>query len=110
VRSTVAEIALSAPKRDGLLDLHAYLIDVFWWILVRCSTCWTGPIRRGMRSRLLKNITYSTRDFWTEVAFADRGDLTKDRWGPISDGNRTRRAPLVAKSGLSRVPEEPVPE
>ena len=86
VRSTVAEIALSAPMRDGLLDLHAYLIDVFWldlgqvlYVLDRSHRAWDAFAP-------LKNITYSTRDFWTEVAFADRGGLTKDRWRPASDG------------------------
>jgi hypothetical protein len=94
VRSTVAEIALSAPRRDGLLDLHAYLIDVFWldlgqvlYVLDRSHTAWDAFAP-------LKNITYSTRDFWTEVAFADRGYLTKDRWRPISDGS-----PLVVSRG-----------
>jgi len=93
VRSTVAEIALSAPKRDGLLDLHAYLIDVFWldlgqvlYVLDRSHTAWDAFAP-------LKNITYSTRDFWTEVAFADRGDLTKDRWRPISDGTELGAPP-----------------
>ena len=87
VRSTLAEIALSAPKRDGLIDLRAYLIDVFWldlgqvlYVLGRSHTAWDAFAP-------LKNITYSTRDFWTEVAFADRGGLTKDRWRPLGLGS-----------------------
>ena len=32
----------------------------------------------------LRHITFSTRDFWTEAAIADRQTLTKDKWYPPS--------------------------
>lgn len=86
VRSSVAEIALNAPMRDGLLDLNAYLIDIFWldlgqvlYVLDRSHTAWDS-------FALLKNLTFSTRDFWTEMALVDRSGLTKDQWRPVSSG------------------------
>jgi len=33
---------------------------------------------------ILSHLTFSTRDFWTEVAFADRKGLTKRKWRPPS--------------------------
>ena len=42
--------------------------------LDRATSVWdaSGPLK-------------STRDFWTEVAFADRQKLSVGRWRPISD-------------------------
>lgn len=83
VEGIVADMAIVAPKKDGVTDLHSYLIDVFWldlgqllYILDRANTVsdafWP-----------LKHITFSSRDFWTELAYADRGGLTQHRWRPV---------------------------
>lgn len=84
VAKVIADMTLVAPKKDGLTELVPYLIDVFWldlgqllYILNRANTVWDafGP---------LKHITFSSRDFWTELAYADRQGLTKGRWRPIT--------------------------
>jgi hypothetical protein len=88
VRSSVADIALNTPMRDDLLDLNAYPIKNFWldlgqvlYVLDRSHTAWDALA-------LLKNLTFSARDFWTEMAFVDRSGLTKDQWRPIGNGTR----------------------
>ena len=86
VKSVVREMTLVAPKRDSLPDLFAYLMDVFWldlgqllYILDRAPTVWDAftPFR---------SITFSSRDFWTELANSDRGGFTVSagKWRPIT--------------------------
>ncbi len=84
VAKVTAEMTLVAPKKDGLAELVPYLIDVFWldlgqllYILDRANTVWDafGP---------LKHITFSSRDFWTELAYVDRQGLTKGRWRSLT--------------------------
>lgn len=89
------DIAKVAPKRDGLAHLIPYLIDVFWldlgqllYVLDRADTVWDAL-------RPLKHITFGSRDFWTELAHAERGGLTAGKWRPVTfiSGNAARRVP-----------------
>lgn len=82
VKDALTQITRVAPKRDGVADLFAYVTDVFWvdlgqflYVMDRALSAWDAfyPLR---------HITFSTRDFWTEVAFADRSGLTAERWRP----------------------------
>lgn len=80
----LAQMALVAPKKDGPAKLVPYLIDVFWldlgqllYILDRTNRVWDA-------FQPLKHVTFSSRDFWTEVAHADRGGLTQGKWRPAS--------------------------
>ncbi|WP_448035157.1 hypothetical protein [Bradyrhizobium liaoningense] len=82
VEGVIANMALVARKKDGLAELFPYLIDVFWldlgqllYILDRSNAVWDA-------FQPLKDITFSSRDFWTEVAHADRGGVTRGRWRP----------------------------
>lgn len=77
------DIASVAPKKDGLAELFPYLIDVFWldlgqllYVLARANTVWDA-------FRPLKHITFGSRDFWTELAHAERGGLTTGKWRPV---------------------------
>ncbi len=77
------DIASVAPKQDGLVELFPYLIDVFWldlgqllYVLDRANTVWDA-------FRPLKHITFGSRDFWTELAHAERGGLTTGKWRPV---------------------------
>jgi hypothetical protein len=83
VNRILADMTLIAPKRDGHADLFPYLIDVFWldlgqllYILDRANTVWDA-------FRPLKHITFSSRDFWTELAHADRSGLTVGKWRQV---------------------------
>lgn len=83
-RALVEDIVSVAPKRDELVNLFPYFKDVFWldlgqllYILDRANTVWDAftPLR---------NITFSSRDFWTELAHADRGKLTDKIWRQVT--------------------------
>lgn len=81
--SLLDDIVQMAPKKDGLAELFPYLIDVFWldlgqllYVLDRADTVWDA-------FRPLKHITFSSRDFWTELAHAERGGLTAGKWRPV---------------------------
>jgi hypothetical protein len=81
-------MALVAPKKDGVAELSPYLIDVFWldlgqllYVLDRSNTVWDA-------FQPLKHITFSSRDFWTEIAQADRGGLTHATWRPVAASDR----------------------
>jgi hypothetical protein len=80
VEAAVSDMALVAPKRDGTADLIHYLMDVYWldlgqllYVLDRANTVWDAftPMSR---------ITFSSRDFWTELAHADRVGVTAGKW------------------------------
>lgn len=79
----IDDMLVVAPKRDGRAELFPYLIDVFWldlgqllYILDRSNTVWDA-------FRPLKHMTFSSRDFWTELAYADRQGLTDGKWRPL---------------------------
>ena len=76
-RSLIVDLA---PKRNGFAELAPYLIDFFWvdlgqavYVLHRANSVINA-------FQPLKHITFSTRDFWTEVATADRGGMTRESW------------------------------
>lgn len=84
VEGVIADMVLVAPKKDGLPDLFSYLIDIFWldlgqllYVLDRADTVWSA-------FQPLSYITFSSRDFWTDLATADRGGLAQGRWRPPS--------------------------
>jgi hypothetical protein len=84
VEAIVNDIALVAPKRDGHPDFIHYLMDVYWldlgqllYILERAHTVWDAfaPLSR---------ITFSSRDFWTELRQVDHVGLTAGKWRPVA--------------------------
>ena len=97
----IANMALVAPKKDGLAELFPYLMDVFWldlgqllYILDRAE------IRFQDAFQPVKHITFSSRDFWTEVAHVDRGGLAKGKWRPL---NRSKNRTFTASVGLGGI-------
>lgn len=81
VRDIYSIVPRLAPKnKDGASDLFAYFIDVFWldlgqalYVLDRANTVVDAFTP-------LQFLTFTTRDFWTELALADARGLTKTRW------------------------------
>jgi hypothetical protein len=76
----LSQVSIIAPKREGMVDLFSYFMNVFWldigqflYVANRARSTWEALMP-------LRHLTFSTRDFWTEVAFADRQGLTRDRW------------------------------
>jgi hypothetical protein len=71
-------------RKNGSIDLHSYMIDVFWldigeliYMLGRADSV-TNALAP------LKHITFSSRDIWTEIANADRLKLTEKYWRPLA--------------------------
>ena len=79
ITACMKDIDKVARRSDGLIDLgHS------WFDLGQLLYC----LDRG-RSVLdgvsaLMHLTFSTRDFWTEVAFVERNGLSKRNWHPLS--------------------------
>jgi len=72
-----------APRADDQVDMARYLMGVSWFDLGQLLY----SLHRG-RSVIdavsaFRHLTLSTRDFWTEAAFADRNALSKDQWHPV---------------------------
>ena len=84
VGQTIGDIVQVAPLKSQQADLFAYLIDVFWLDLGQLLYA----LQRGRSVpdslAALRNLTFSTRDFWTEAALADRRRLTEKHWHPPS--------------------------
>ena len=66
-------------ENDGI-DLFRYMLGVMWldlgevlYVLDRGLT-----VEKGLSA--LKHLTFGTRDFWTEAAFADRQKITAGNW------------------------------
>lgn len=80
LEQVMADIEAVAPRRDGAIDLFRYMLDVFWLDLGELLYV----LQRGRSVpdavSALRHLTFGTRDFWTEVAWADRQGLTKDKW------------------------------
>ena len=72
-----------APRHDGRIDMVRYLMGVFWFDLGQLLY----TLNRGRSVvdavSVLRNITFSTRDFWTEAASIDRRGLSGSRWRPL---------------------------
>ena len=80
------DIATAAPKEHGEIDLFGYFIDLFWLDLGQLLySLHRGRSVPGAVSAL-RHLTFGTRDFWTEAAFADRQGLTEGKWLPIVEG------------------------
>ena len=78
------DIVHVAPRKQGQLDLFAYMLHVFWldlgqllYVLQRGRS-----VPDGLSA--LRHVTFSTQDFWTETALADRTPLTEKHWHPPS--------------------------
>ena len=89
------DIATAAPKEHGEIDLFGYFIDLFWLDLGQLLySLHRGRSVPGAVSAL-RHLTFGTRDFWTEAAFADRQGLTE---GKMASDCRRRG------SSLNRLP------
>jgi len=81
LNTVIGEILRLVPKGD-LMNLFAYMMSVTWldigqllYVLQRC---------RSLDELLspISHVTFSSQDFWTEIANADRMGLSRDRWFP----------------------------
>ena len=81
VRQIYERVPKLAPKKsDGTVDLFAYFLDIFWLDLGQVLYVLDRANSVIEAFTPLQFVTFSTRDFWTEVALADAGGLTKNKW------------------------------
>ncbi len=70
------------PENDGI-DLFRYMLDVIWLDLGEVLYVLDRGLTVEKALSALKYLTFGTRDFWTEAAFADRQEITAGKWRPI---------------------------
>ena len=85
---SMGDIDRVALRKDGQVDMATYMMQVSWFDLGQLLyTLHRGhSVVDGISA--LSHLTFSTRDFWTEAAFADRNGLSKRNWRPVETGNR----------------------
>lgn len=84
VRQVYDVIQKLAPKnKDGTINLFAYFLDVFWLDLGQVLYVLDRANNIVDAFTPLQFVTFTTRDFWTEVAFANSQGLTKNHWHPL---------------------------
>jgi hypothetical protein len=84
-QAAVGHIAEVAPKNNnGLVDLSAYLIHVFWLDLGQLLYSLNRAETVAKALSPLRHLTFATRDFWTELAAADARGLLNDTWMPVT--------------------------
>jgi hypothetical protein len=84
VQASIRIIDQIAPRHHDKVDMAQYLMQVSW--LDFGQLLYALHRGRSLTDALsaLRHVTYSTQDFWTEAAHADRQGLTKSKWHPIS--------------------------
>ncbi|MCY3858552.1 MAG: hypothetical protein OXG25_06550 [Gammaproteobacteria bacterium] len=67
------------PEEYKPEDLFRYMISVFWMDVPQFIYLMgrAGSVEKALQS--IQNVTFSSRDFWTEIALLDRSGLTKER-------------------------------
>ena len=75
-----------APRKDGKVDMGRYLMQVSWFDLGQLLYALNRGRALTKAISALRHLTYSTRDFWTEAARADRQGLSDRNWHPSSEG------------------------
>ncbi len=94
VRQIYDVVPKLAPKtKDGAVDLFAYFLDFFWLDLGQVLYALDRANTVVDAFTPLQFVTFTTRDFWTEVAFADARGLTNNRWRPLLRLSPTDLAP-----------------
>ena len=83
IQTCMSEIAKTVPRADGSVDLGRYMVRVSWSDLGQVLYCLDRgrSVVDGMG--MLMHLTFSSRDFWTDIAFAEHNGLSKRNWHPI---------------------------
>ena len=90
IEQTMKLIDQVVPPKDGQVDMAGYMMGISWLDLGQLLYA----LHRGYSVvngvSALSHLTFSTRDFWTEAALADRNGLSKRKWRPLEADNPTR--------------------
>ena len=94
VRNIYDIVPKLVPKRnDGTADLFVYFLDFFWLDLGQVLYALDRANTVVDAFTPLQFVTFTTRDFWTEVAFADAQGLMNNRWRALPSQGPTSAAP-----------------
>ncbi|MDR6670213.1 hypothetical protein [Rhizobium sp. 1399] len=75
------------PDSEGRLDVFPYFIDVYWIDLGQLLYALDRAPSVSAAFLPLKHLTFGSRDFWTEIAFADQqGHTVRHGWRPAAKG------------------------
>ncbi|MDE0173247.1 MAG: hypothetical protein OYH76_20155 [Defluviicoccus sp.] len=85
VRRSVDIIDGIAPRQDGKVDMVRYLMQVSWLDLGQLLYALHRGRSLPHAMSAMRHLTFGTRDFWTEVALADREGLITQNWHPVSE-------------------------
>lgn len=82
LKGLLSQLQSVAINEAGQLDLHPLMLRFFWldigellYLLQRASS-----VTQALRP--LRYLTFTSRDFWTEVAMLDLSSIGKDSWAP----------------------------
>jgi len=83
VARLMAEVEAQIPPDATEINLHSIFFDVFWFDLGQLLYAMhrAGAVKDALRP--LRHVTFSTRDFWTEVSLLDAQELTKKYWNDV---------------------------
>ena len=84
VQRSMNIIAQVAPRKGDRVDMVRYLMQVSWFDLGQLLYALNRGRSLTEAISALRHLTFSTRDFWTEAALADRQGLTDRNWLPVS--------------------------
>ena len=77
LKSALLEVC---PVENGARDFFVFMLDVFWLDLGQLAYVLHRSKSVESAFKPLRNVTFSTRDFWTEVALLDRLGHTSKHW------------------------------
>lgn len=83
-RESLEWVLKVAKCDDGKFNVFGYLMDLFWLDLGQFLYAASRADGIVKAVAPLQYMTFSSRDFWTEVAFADRQGLTAQNWKPVT--------------------------
>ena len=75
-----------APRKDGKVEMTRYLMQVSWFDLGQLLYALNRGRSLTQAISASRHLTFGTRDFWTEVALADRQGLSDRNWHSSSKG------------------------
>lgn len=83
LEKTIEDIDQIARLQNGEFKMFAYSMNISWLDLGQLLYCLDRGCSISDGLSVLRHITFSTRDFWTEAAFADISGLSDRKWRSV---------------------------
>lgn len=69
------------------IEVQEFLYNLFWLDLGQLIYAIDRATTISSAVSPLRHMTFSTRDFWTEIAQSDRSGLLRGKWRPVNDAS-----------------------